>query len=645
MNAPADYTTWAEQNQQYLSIRLAEVRDVLERGADDTVELSFTKSDELVNSMTQLPALRFLAETLGLTDFEEFVLLLCAGYELDGQFAAALEGASRQPHAKPCFELAMSMLVSGHWSALTPAAPLRRWRLIELERGDSLVTSALRLDERILHYVTGISYLDARLQGIMQIGQMPSVQPPSLEKCVDQVVTYGSMRLESGQSLKVELFGQRNADLRSVALHACARMNRTAYFFESQDIPTDQIERDALTVLWQRESLLDGAVLIINSTEDSQKIVNRFVSDLFTPCILISREPLELTSVLSSRVSVPRSDSSEQLSLWDAALGDHAQYTRGDLARIVSQFNFSAQDITDISQQVLLRSDEQILGEKLWHQCGSHARKALDRLAERIESNYEWVDLVLPLAQKQTLEEIVAFTRHRHQVYSDWEFAAKSKQGQGGSCLFYGASGTGKTMAASAIANSLGLDLFRVDLSQVVNKYIGETEKNLARIFDTAQDSGAILLFDEADALFGKRTEIKSSNDRHANVGTSYLLQRMESYSGLAILTTNLKKEMDNAFMRRIRFLVQFPFPDIETRQKIWANVFPQKTPTRDLDFNKLASLDVAGGNIKNIALNAAFYAAEENCEISMRHLAKAARRDFQKLEKTVRETELRSWL
>jgi len=645
MNARADYTTWAEQNQRYLSLRLEEVRRYLEPTSDDSTALDFANSDALMNSMSQPPALSSLTQIFGLSDFEEFVLLLCTGYELDAQFALALQSASRQAHAKPCFEMALSMLPSGHWNALTPAAPLRRWRLIELERGDSLATSALGLDERVLHYVTGISYLDARLQGLMQIGQMPSEPPPSLQKCVDQVVAYSSIHLESGQSFKVEVFGQRNADLRSVALHACEDMNRTAYFFDSQCIPKDQAERDALTVLWQRESLLDGAVLIISVAEGAQEIVSRFVSDIFTPCILISREPLELASVLSSRVSVPRSDSSEQLSLWNAVLGDNVRYTHDDLTKIVSQFNFSAQEIADITQQVLLNSSEEHLSNHLWHQCRSHARKALDRLAERIDSNYEWSDLVLPVAQKQTLEEIISFTRHRHQVYSDWEFGAKSRQGQGGSCLFYGSSGTGKTMAASAIANSLGLDLFRVDLSQVINKYIGETEKNLARIFNAAEDSGAILLFDEADALFGKRTEVKSSNDRHANVSTGYLLQRMESYSGLAILTTNLKKEMDSAFLRRIRFIVQFPFPDIETRQTIWANVFPAKTPTKDLDFYKLATLDVAGGNIKNIALNAAFYAAEENSEISMRHLAKAARREFQKLDKTVRETELRNWI
>ncbi len=224
--------------------------------------------------------------------------------------------------------------------------------------------------------------------------------------------------------------------------------------------------------------------------------------------------------------------------------------------------------------------------------------------------------------------------RHRARVYDDWGFAEQSNRGLGLSALFAGPSGTGKTLAAEILANELRLDLFRIDLSAVVSKYIGETEKNLRRVFDAAEEGGAVLLFDEADALFGKRSEVKDSHDRYANVEISYLLQRMEAYRGLAILTTNMKEALDPAFLRRLRFVVQFPFPDQSQRAEIWRRIFPAKTPTDSLDLEKLSRLSISGGNIRNIALNAAFAAADADEPVRMPHLLGAARLEYEKLEK-----------
>jgi SpoVK/Ycf46/Vps4 family AAA+-type ATPase len=255
-----------------------------------------------------------------------------------------------------------------------------------------------------------------------------------------------------------------------------------------------------------------------------------------------------------------------------------------------------------------------------------------------------WEDLVLPEQQCRTLREIVAHVRQRTRVYEQWGFAAKSRRGLGISALFAGASGTGKTLAAEVIANELRLDLYRIDLSQVVSKYIGETEKNLRRIFDAAETGGAVLLFDEADALFGKRSEVKDSHDRYANIEVSYLLQRMEEYRGLAILTTNLRNALDSAFLRRIRFVVQFPFPNAEQRKAIWQQVFPPATPTDNLDYVKLARLNVAGGNIRNIALGAAFLAADAGEAVGMEQLITAARSEYAKLDKSLPAAEVARW-
>jgi SpoVK/Ycf46/Vps4 family AAA+-type ATPase len=210
--------------------------------------------------------------------------------------------------------------------------------------------------------------------------------------------------------------------------------------------------------------------------------------------------------------------------------------------------------------------------------------------------------------------------------------------------LFSGPSGTGKTMAAVVIAHTLGLDLYRIDLSATVSKYIGETEKNLRRVFDAAEEGGIVLVFDEADALFGKRSEVKDSHDRYANLEVSYLLQRMEAYSGLAILTTNLEEAIDSAFLRRLRFIVRFPFPDASTRTEIWRRVFPPGLPQSNLDPARLARLNVSGGAIKGIALNAAFLAAADGRPLDMRHLLTAAHGEYAKLKRTLSEAETRDW-
>ncbi|HET7287499.1 MAG TPA: ATP-binding protein, partial [Pyrinomonadaceae bacterium] len=268
----------------------------------------------------------------------------------------------------------------------------------------------------------------------------------------------------------------------------------------------------------------------------------------------------------------------------------------------------------------------------------------LDDLAQRIVPAATWSDLVLPESQARGLREISVHVRQRAKVHGDWGFAAKGERGLGISALFAGSSGTGKTMAAEVLANDLRLDLYRIDLSQVVSKYIGETEKNLRRVFDAAEDGGAVLLFDEADALFGKRSEVKDSHDRYANIEVSYLLQRMEAYRGLAILTTNLKAAVDTAFLRRLRFVIEFPFPDATHRAEIWRRIFPAETPVKDLDLSRLARLSIPGGNIRNIALHAAFLAADAGGAVTMAHLARAARSEYAKLEKPLTETEIGGW-
>jgi SpoVK/Ycf46/Vps4 family AAA+-type ATPase len=344
-------------------------------------------------------------------------------------------------------------------------------------------------------------------------------------------------------------------------------------------------------------------------------------------------------------LDVDKPTAQEQRAMWKSFLGETAAQLNGALEILGAQFNFDASAIRAVCVGAAQSENESgRLGETLWEICRAQARPQLDDMAQRITPRATWRDLVLPDAQRQVLREIGIHVRRRAKVYEEWGFAAASARGLGISALFAGPSGTGKTMAGEVLATELNLDLYRIDLSQVVNKYIGETEKNLRRVFDAADEGGAILLFDEADALFGKRSEVKDSHDRYANIEVSYLLQRMEAYRGLAILTTNLKSALDTAFLRRLRFIVQFPFPDAAQREEIWRRIFPAQTPTESLEFAQLARLAVTGGSIRNIALNGAFLAAEADQPVRMGHLLQAAKHECQKLERPLNESEIGGW-
>ena len=373
-------------------------------------------------------------------------------------------------------------------------------------------------------------------------------------------------------------------------------------------------------------------------TPSARYLIERLPGVVF----LGSREPVRLDRVCRN-LDVEKPLPIERKHLWEQALGPRAANLNGSLEAVSQQFRLSTRSI--FSTAKILKGP--IQPADLWNTCRSLARPRLAELAQRIVPSAGWEDLVLPDLQEQILHQITSQVRHRMKVYQTWGFGAKSCRGLGVSALFTGESGTGKTMAAEVLALELDLDLYRIDLSAVVSKYIGETEKNLRQVFDSAEEGGVILLFDEADALFGKRSDVRDSHDRYANIEVSYLLQRMEAYQGLAILTTNLKSAIDRAFQRRLRFTVNFPFPDASHREAIWNRIFPAQTPTHGLSHKRLSQLNVTGGNIRNIALNAAFLAAEEENEkpIDMTHLARAARLEAEKIQRPLSEAETRGWL
>jgi hypothetical protein len=311
-----------------------------------------------------------------------------------------------------------------------------------------------------------------------------------------------------------------------------------------------------------------------------------------------------------------------------------------DPERLTAQFHLGVRDIEAAARE------SSATGVTLWTAARHQTRAGLEGLAQRVVAPATWDDLMLPPDCATTLHDMAGQVRHRHTVHGAWGVAPPGGiRGGGVSAMFAGASGTGKTMASEVLASDLGLDLFKVDLSRVVSKYIGETEKNLSQVFDAADHGGCVLLLDEADALFGKRSETKDAHDRYANIEVAHLLQRMEAFRGLAILTTNLRDNIDPAFLRRLQFVVAFPFPEAPERERIWARMFPPGVPTRGLRFPVLARLVVSGGVIRNIVMGAVYLAAAESGPVTMERLLRAARRECTKLERPLAESEVGDWL
>jgi len=667
MTATAE--SWLVTNQRYLMAALDQIHAYLARflgmaeGIEPDAQLH-QRLQEIRAEMDALPAIDRLSQIFRLSAFEQSVLLMCAGLELDSRFIrllSTLQGDPQRPAVT--FSAALAVLPDPHWDALTPTAALRRYQLIEIGAGVSLTLSPLRLDERILHYLTGTQYLDARLFGLIEplISEHPASGEelvPSQQELATPIAAVLSSALQDLTPPVIQLCGSETIAKRSLASLVCDRLQLKLWSMSAHVVPTLPSDLDQFTRLWNRETLLSNSVLFLDCgdldvTDSTQlarltHLIERLPSLYFIAC----RDRFRLPNRPVVPFDLHKPTPAEQLTLWQTLLQSRFPSLNGQFAphlqTLTSQFNLSTATIRTVCSN--LARDEAGTSPTLpnftalWETCRYQNRPRLDELAQRIDPRADWKDLVLPENQTQILREAAAHVRRRATVYGQWGFADRGSRGLGISALFAGPSGTGKTLAAEVLAHELQLDLYRVDLSSVVSKYIGETEKNLRQVFDAAEEGGVILLFDEADALFGKRSEVKDSRDRYANIEVSYLLQRMECYPGLAILTTNLKSAIDTAFLRRIRFVVQFPFPDTNQRAEIWRRIFPKDTPTEALEPLKLAQLNVAGGNIRNIALNAAFLAADEEQPIKMKHVRQAAKTEYAKLEKTLTESEINGW-
>ncbi|MEE4279091.1 MAG: ATP-binding protein [Halieaceae bacterium] len=584
------------------------------------------------------PRLTTLVARLGLSAFERDLLLLAAGIEVDEVLVPTLREADPEGPAELSFALPLARLPEAHWSALSPDRPLRYWGLIELAATRPLARAAITIDERILHHLVGLDPLDARLRPFLEPLPAPAWVPDSVQRLAE--IAAAAMSATPPRIVAVEADDPR--DIRRLAAYA-ARLAETApWRLRCGELPAAPEERINLARLWQRETLLTGRALLIEEATAACATIAEAAAQL----VVGGNHPDLGGARAREKLRLPHLERNEQDAVWRARLGAEGARLNGALDRVTAHFTLGLADTEEAADTARRGAGGEGLSEgALWDAARSVSRPRLGDLATPMTAPARWSDLVLPEREMATLRAIAAQVRQRRRVYDDWGFAREGARGRGVSVLFSGPSGTGKTLAAEVLAEELRLDLYRIDLSQVVNKYIGETEKNLAAVFDAAEDGGAILLFDEADALFGKRSEVRDSHDRYANVEVAYLLQRMEDYRGLAILTTNFRSALDKAFTRRLRFIVDFPFPTYEERLAIWRGVFPADADTEGIEPERLAQLGVTGGAIRNIALNAAFLAAEEGRPIGMAHLGRAAESECAKLEKKIASGETRGWV
>jgi hypothetical protein len=616
------------------------------RGAD----AALARSAAALADAGSPPAIDVLAARFGLAPLERDVLLLCLAPQIEPGFerlyAYLQDDVTR---AYPTGHLAAALLappddpaaVHAVLDRLAPDAPLRRYRLVTLAGGDELSPASrpLVLDDRVGDYLRGMNRpdLDVPLEP-RPLDALPLSHDHEL--LVGQLGRWAAAEVSAGRWPALNLLGTPEVGADAVAVALSERLGLALRRLDLEALPPVGAERrDALRLI-EREAALLRLAVYAEGREGAAA-----VSQLGALTIVSSEEPVELAPD-GIAVRIPPVRAEDQSAMWIAAFGG-AEAAPAGIERVVQQFDLGPRDIAGAAAAARARARLRDGSETarpefddVWQACRDRVGRRLDDLAQRIEPSSRWEDLVVPAELDRGLRELCSHVEQRAVVFGEWGFGQRITRGRGVAALFAGPSGTGKTMAAEVLAGYLQLELYRIDLAGVVSKYIGETEKNLRRIFDAAERSGAVLLFDEADALFGRRTDVKDSHDRYANIEVNYLLQRMEDYRGLAILATNRKAALDQAFLRRLRFVLDFPFPEVESRRAIWERALPPEAPRDDLDLDALSQLQIPGASIRSIALNAAFLAATEGTPIGTRHVRHAAQREYAKLDKLMTAAE-----
>ena len=625
----------------FLDVRLrAAVHAAVARGADpDDALRGLYISDEQALALAAdggeapaPPALSLATERLGLAGIEPIVLALCAAPELDPRFGrlyAYLHDDVTRKLASP--RLAADLLTddaTAHAEVLArfaPGAPLARCgalRLLPGEPATALADRQVKVADRLAAFLLGAVDLADAAAGTA----LRHVWPGEM-----------SGRHEATERLRLLLAADTRLPLVACGPDAGAVLAAAAgapiVLLAARELERGDALADA-----RLAAALESGVLCIDGLEDLSPVERgrllRTIDESQERIVLSAasrREALAVSERTAIVVDVPSPGFAERTHAWRRFSGS------SQVREVAAKFRLSIEQIRAAGEVSLIaaRSRGEPAPRPADLDMGArHASSSrLGELAIRLEPAYTWNDLVLAERQLEVLRSISAYLRHRDRVLSEWGYEATVSRAQGLKVLFAGESGTGKTMAAQVLGAELGLEMFRVEVAGTVSKYIGETEKNLERIFSAADGSNAILFFDEADALFGKRSEVSDAHDRYANLEVSYLLQRMEAYPGAVILATNFRRNLDDAFIRRLDFVIDFPFPEPADRRRIWQRVLPPSAPVADdVDLDFLATrFKLSGGAIRNCSLAAAFGAAEEGTEIDMRHLVRAVAQEYAK--------------
>ena len=611
----------------------------------------------------RLPALRRL---FGLSAPELGAVLICLAPELrrkyDRLYAYLQDDITRK---RPSVDLVLDLLCTDEaqrWSALAlfdDGAPLLRLRILQAvpdvggPSGSTGLARFLALDPRICRYLLGGDGLDTRLTGHARLDPpAPSpVAPEPVGNLAKLAARHGLCPDRPGPALVYALHGPPGVGRRELARQVSAELRLGLLTLDLRTVAGTPAGTDDLLRVAVREARLQRAAICLAGADELALDAGRpllaglqgALEDMGGLAFLAGAEPwrgaVTLGDIPVHEVALTLPDPPRSAALWRRALAPHVADPGPWAAELADRFRLTPAAIRAATaaahrRQVGEARPRMLALADVQAACRAQSGGRLADLAVVVHPSCGWDDLVLPADRVEQLRDMCSQVRHRERVLTGWGFGARSGRGTGISALFGGPPGTGKTMAAEVVAGDLGLDLYKVDLAGVVSKYIGETEKNLRRVFTEARTSNAILFFDEADALFGKRTEVTDAHDRYANIETSYLLQEMEQYDGVVLLATNLRQNLDDAFVRRLRFIVEFPFPDADSRARIWRTHFPPAAPVaEDVDVEVLArDFAVAGGTISNIVLTAAFLAAADGGVIRRDHVLRGTRREFEKI-------------
>jgi len=621
------------------------------------------------------PPLTRLASLFHLSSFEARTIIAAAAVEFDLRFESLYSWARNDvTRRRPSVDLILKLLCASHDEELRARvvfrenAPLFARRILRVAdepspADASFLARSIRLDERIVQFLADDSGIDTRLH------PFSSITWPS--RSYDSLLLPEPLRTELRNAARLEepcilyLCGPRGSGRASAVQALSTSAGRSLLVADLAQALHAGANPETILVLLNREALLQQSDILLENAEatfgdGSSQEQFRFALDRLQPAHGVhvylagdSPWPGGNRHPCSWHVfDFPVPSFLARGYLWQRALAESRcpVASDADIQGVAERFALTGgaihQACAEAARHLLLRGVAACTTHDLEAAARAQCNHGLRRFGRKVNGAAAWNSLVVPPHIVRQLHDVCTAERHRHTVYSQWGFDQRLSSGKGLNVLFCGVSGTGKTMAAGIVARDLGLDLYRVDLSIVVSKYIGETEKQLSQIFREAQASNAVLLFDEADALFGKRSEVKDAHDRYANVEVAYLLQKMEEYEGIVILATNLRRNMDDAFTRRMHHVVEFPFPDADLRERIWKTILPPAAPLAPgVDFAFLArQFELAGGNIRNIALAAAFFAAEESCAIRMDHFIVATALELQKVGKLPSRSEFRDY-